>query len=151
MPAKTSIDDTIESSTVTQRAGCRLPSIMSRFRIYCYQSTSSKVQEHRSGEEAGPRGASTELLVAGSKSIGTGRSGKWRAAAYLEGEGVGRERERIPLGLGEAAEEGERGAVLHQVVRVRVHRRHLLRRAPQRLVPRLHLPPPAPGPSLPPR
>ena len=59
-------------------------------------------------------------------------------AAYLEGEGVGRERERVALGLGEAAEEGERRAELHQVVRVRVHRRHLLRRAPQRRVPRLH-------------
>ena len=63
-------------------------------------------------------------------------------AAYLEGEGVGRERERVALGLGEAAQEGERGGELHQVVRVRVHRRHLLRRAPQRRVPRLHDPPP---------
>lgn len=59
---------------------------------------------------------------------------------YLEGEGVGSEGEGVGgVGLGEAAEEGERGAVGDEVVRVRVHRRRLLRRAPQRRVLGLHL------------
>jgi hypothetical protein len=60
---------------------------------------------------------------------------------YLEGEGVRRERERIALGLGEAAEEGELRVQRHQIVRVRVHRRHALHGAAQRRVPRLHLRP----------
>ncbi|BAT11130.1 Os10g0456550, partial [Oryza sativa Japonica Group] len=56
-----------------------------------------------------------------------------RQGVGSEGEGVG------GVGLGEAAEEGERGAVGDEVVRVRVHRRRLLRRAPQRRVLGLHL------------
>lgn len=51
---------------------------------------------------------------------------------------MGREGERVAVGLGEAAEEGEGGARGDEVVRVRVHRRRPLHRAPQLRVLGLH-------------
>ena len=55
---------------------------------------------------------------------------------------MGSEGERVAVGLGEAAEEGEGGGRVDEVVRVRVHRRRLLHRASQLRVPGLHAPPP---------